>query len=129
MRAQRLASLAVAASCLVFGAAGSLGTAGAVVLLVAGMVLFTAGELWNSAASWSVRFGLAPDHAQGQYGAVFSLGSSAMEMAGPALVVLLTQELGLAGWGIVAGVYAVVLALIGPAMRWAGERPGLVSFH
>lgn len=127
VRAQRLAALAMMASCLVFGATGSAGRAVAIVLLVLGMALLTLGELWISAAAWSVRYGMAAAHAQGQYGAVFSLGGSATDMVGPALVVLLTDRLGLAGWGILAGVYAVVLLAVAPLVRWAGARPGLAG--
>lgn len=127
VRAQRLASLAMMASCLVFGSAGSTGRAAAIVLLVLGMALLTLGELWISAAAWSVRYGLAAQHAQGQYGAVFSMGGSAVEMAGPAIAVLLTDRLGLAGWGAIAGVYALLLLVVGPLVRRAGDRPGLAG--
>lgn len=123
--AKRLASLAMIAACLVFGAAGSVGQAPAIVLLVAGMALLTAGELWISAAGWSVRYGLAAQHAQGQYGAVFSLGASAMDMVGPALVVLLTDRLELEGWAVLAGIYVVLYAVIRPVVAWAGAREGL----
>lgn len=125
VRTQRLASIALVGACLVFGSSGSLGEVSAIVVLVAGMVLLTAGELWVSAGGWSVRYGLAAPHAQGQYGAVFSLGDSAMDMVGPALVVVLTDKLGLGGWAILAGVFALLFVAVKPLLAWAGERPGM----
>lgn len=127
VRAKRAASVAMIAACFVFGSAGSVSQVAAILLLIAGMALLTAGELWISAAGWSVRYGLAAQHAQGQYGAVFSLGSSAMEMGGPALVVLLTDRYGLEGWAAIAGIYVVLFVVIRPVAAWAGARPGLAG--
>jgi hypothetical protein len=124
IRAKRLACLALIAACLVIGASGSVARTPAILLVLGGTALLTAGELWISAASWSVRYGFAAPHAQGEYGAVFGLGSSAMDLAGPAAVVLLTDRFGLAGWAIVAGAFAVVFVAIRPAVaRAAAQRP------
>jgi dipeptide/tripeptide permease len=106
----------------VFAASGSVPGTVAVVLLVGGMALLTAGELWISAAGWSVRYGLAKPHRQGEYGAVFSLGSSAMDMIGPAVVVILTDQYGLEGWAAIAALYALLFVAIRPAVAWAGAR-------
>lgn len=125
VRAKRLASLAMIAACFVFAASGWVGESAAIAILVGGMALLTTGELLISAAGWSMLYGLARPHAQGEYGAVFSLGTSAMQMGGPALVVLLTDRYGVTGWGAVAAVYAVVFVVIKPAMARVGERPGL----
>jgi MFS family permease len=122
VRAKRLASLAMIAACGVFAASGSVPGTVAVVLLVGGMALLTAGELWISAAGWSVRYGLAKPHRQGEYGAVFSLGSSAMDMIGPAVVVILTDQYGLEGWAAIAALYALLFVAIRPAVAWAGAR-------
>ena len=86
------------------------------------MALLTVGELLISAAGWSVRYGLARENAQGEYGAVFGLGSSAMDMVGPALVVLLTDRYGLTGWGVLAVIYAGLFVVIKPVVGWAGAR-------
>ena len=116
VRAKRLASLAMIGACLGFGASGSLPEAATILALIAGMALLTVGELLISAAGWSVRYGLAREHAQGEYGAVFGLGPSAMDMVGPALVVLLTDRYGLAGWGALAMIYAGLFVVIKPVV-------------
>ena len=125
VRAKRSASLVMIAACFVFASSGWVGESGAILLLIAGMTLLTAGELLISAAGWSMVYGLARPHAQGEYGAVFGLGTSAMQLAGPALVVLLTDRYGVIGWGAVAAVYVFVFFVIRPAMARVGERPGL----
>ncbi len=125
VRAKRSASLVMIAACFVFASSGWVGESGAILLLIAGMTLLTAGELLISAAGWSMVYGLARPHAQGEYGAVFGLGTSAMQLAGPALVVLLTDRYGVVGWGAVAAVYVFVFFVIRPAMARVGERPGL----
>ena len=122
VRAKRLASVAMIAACLVFGASGSLPQVAAILTLIAGMALLTVGELLISAAGWSVRYGLAREHAQGEYGAVFGLGTSAIDMVGPALVVLLTDRYGLTGWGALAAIYAGLFVAIRPVVAWAGSR-------
>ena len=127
VRAKRLASLAMIAACLVFGASGSLPEAAAILTLIAGMALLTVGELLISAAGWSVRYGLAREHAQGEYGAVFGLGNSAINMVGPALVVLLTDRYGLTGWGALAAIYAGLFVVIRPAVGWAARRSALAG--
>lgn len=93
-------------------------------LLVAGVALFTLGELWTSAASWGLSFELASPHAQGQYQGVFSLGMSAEAVAGPVLATAVVLALGAAGW-ILAGVLLLLLGLAMPATaRWAQRTRG-----
>ena len=125
VRAKRSASLVMIAACFVFASSGWVGESGAILLLIAGMTLLTTGELLISAAGWSMVYGLARPHAQGEYGAVFGLGTSTMQLGGPALVVLLTDRYGVVGWGAVAAVYVFVFFVIRPAMARVGERPGL----
>ena len=125
VRAKRLASLAMIGACLVFGASGSQPEKAAILTLVAGMALLTVGELLISAAGWSVRYGLARENAQGEYGAVFGLGSSMIDMVGPVLVVLLTDRYGLTGWGVLAAIYACLFFAIRPVLAGAGARAEL----
>ena len=125
VRAKRSASLVMIAACFVFASSGWVGESGAILLLIAGMTLLTTGELLISAAGWSMVYGLARPHAQGEYGAVFGLGTSTMQLGGPALVVVLTDRYGVVGWSAVAAVYVFVFFVIRPAMARVGERPGL----
>ncbi|WP_433258390.1 MFS transporter [Streptosporangium sp. CA-135522] len=73
-----------------------------VLLLTAGMIAYTLGEIWHSAASAEYSFGLAPIHAQGQYAGVFGLGHGLAEGVSPAVMSALPLALGLPGWLLLA---------------------------
>ncbi|MCS7477829.1 MFS transporter [Umezawaea endophytica] len=73
----------------------------AIVLLATGVLLFTAGEMWTSAASWTYSYELADPARHGQYQAVFALGRTAGNVVGP-LLAGVVAALGFTGWGIVA---------------------------
>jgi hypothetical protein len=82
-RLQFEAGVLLALSCLVTAAAIGLGVVPAVVTLVLGVLLLTAGELRQSAASWQLSFALAPESERGRYLAVFSLGKAVDRLSGP----------------------------------------------
>ncbi|MER6949364.1 MFS transporter [Nonomuraea sp. NPDC000554] len=71
-------------------------------LLAAGVIAYTLGEIWHSAASAEYSFGLAPPHAQGQYAGVFGLGHGLGEGVSPAVMSALPLALGLPGWLVLA---------------------------
>lgn len=115
VRTFRRAAAALVLCCLVLAVAGSTGLWPTVVLLVVATVLLTAGELWQSVTGWEVPVRYAPDGRRGEYLAVFSLGVTAQSILGPVLVTALIV-LGTAGWVIMAGLFVVAAALIGPAI-------------
>ncbi|MFD7288557.1 MFS transporter [Streptomyces sp. NPDC059863] len=118
-RLQRWAFLVLAVACAAAALSGGIpGWAAAAVLAVA-TVLFTLGEIWGEAARWGLRYELAPDNAQGQYGGVFATGDALAVIAGPVLVTTVPDRLGLVGWLLLAALFMVSLALSGPAVRWA----------
>lgn len=118
-RLQRWTFLVLAVACAVAGFSGGIpGWAAAAVLAVA-TVLFTLGEIWGEAARWGLRYELAPENAQGQYGGVFATGDALAVIAGPALVTTVPDRFGLAGWLALAVLFMVSLAAAGPAVRWA----------
>ncbi|MEV6425780.1 MFS transporter [Streptomyces sp. NPDC051662] len=118
-RLQRWAFLVLAVACAAAALSGGIpGWAAAAVLAIA-TVLFTLGEIWGEAARWGLRYELAPDNAQGQYGGVFATGDALAVIAGPVLVTTVPDRLGLAGWLLLAALFMVSLALSGPAVRWA----------
>ncbi|CAM5278071.1 MFS transporter [Streptomyces spiroverticillatus] len=120
-RLQRWTFLVLAVACIVAGcSAGLPGWAAASVLVIA-TVFFTFGEIWGEAARWGLRYELAPDNAQGQYGGVFATGDALAVIAGPALVTTLPDRFGLAGWLSLAALFTVSLAVAGPAVRWAAR--------
>ncbi|MFJ5276802.1 MFS transporter [Streptomyces parvulus] len=116
----RRACLALVAACTLMSTTGWLGAFASIIVLVAAVVLLTAGELWNSAATWSLRYGLAPEGAQGQYGGAFELGSGIPHLvAGPLVVTMLIADLGATGWALVALVFLILYLFVRPAISWA----------
>ncbi|MGC4807623.1 MFS transporter [Micromonospora sp. DT233] len=113
-------SLAAAFACAVFAATAWTDTAvlaGAV--LAAGVLLLTAGELRAAAADWALRFGLAHPEAQGEYGAIHSLGSTIRSICGPVLVTFLLSTWTDVGWLVLIGVFLALAAATGPVVGWA----------
>ncbi|GAB1510481.1 MFS transporter [Actinophytocola sp. KF-1] len=122
VRALRLASLSLAGCAAVVAFAGETPTAVTVVLLVAGMVLLTFGELFQVAGGISVSYDLAPRDRQGEYLAVFSLGTAAMYTVGPALVTIGVVERGAFAWLGLAAVFVVAGLFIRPAVEAAAAQ-------
>ncbi|GAA4663826.1 MFS transporter [Amycolatopsis dongchuanensis] len=87
-------------ACLVFGVTRYLvlPPAALVAVLVAGVVVLSVGELWQTASSFTLGFDLADEHAQGQYQAVFGLGRGLTKAVAPVLLTGLCLGLGLPGW-------------------------------
>jgi hypothetical protein len=86
--AQRMlwAGLAIAGGLALLASAAGPPSGVAVALVLAGMVVYTFGELWHAAASMEYQFGLAPAEAQGQYSGVFGLGQGLAQALAPAIV-------------------------------------------
>lgn len=89
------------------------------IVLIAGVVVLTFGELWMSAAGWGLRYGLAPDDRQGAYGGLFSLGSALRAMLGPAVLTALLQGMQAVGWLVLGGAFAIAAVTAGPLTRHA----------
>jgi MFS family permease len=117
-RSALLGARLVAPACALFAVASSVPAKSAIVLLVAGAVVLTVGELWTSAAAWSLSFELADSRAPGQYQGAFALGMSIESVAGPLLATGLVLGLGSVGW-IAAG---VLFVLLGTAVARATQR-------
>lgn len=122
IRALRLASVSLAGCAAVVAFAGETGTVLTVVLLTAGMVLLTFGELFQVAGGVGVSYDLAPRERQGEYLAVFSLGTAAMYMVGPALVTIGVVERGLVAWLALAVVFLAAGFFVRPAVEAAAAQ-------
>ncbi|MBB6475573.1 MFS transporter [Sphaerisporangium rubeum] len=118
-RLQRWTFLGLAAACVITGLAAGVPAVTATVIMVVAMVVFSLGEIWGEGARWGLRYELAPDHAQGRYGGLFSTGDALAAVAGPTLVTLLPERFGLGGWAVLAVLFAAGLLLSGPVIRWA----------
>lgn len=117
----RRGSLLVAASCLLFSLSSGRSPVVAVAVLVVAALVHVTGELLHAAGSWGLGFGLAPEHAQGQYQGLFSTGFAAAGMVGPLIITVTVIQHGTAGWMflglLVAGAGALLVPLVAVAER------------
>ncbi|MFJ2240951.1 hypothetical protein [Streptomyces sp. NPDC087859] len=99
--------------------AGQVAAVPAVLLLVAGVGLHTAGELYHAAGASELSYGLAPEERMTEYQGVFGLGMGVAEIVAPYVLVVACLEGGWAGW---AGL-AVLLSATGAALPLLASRP------
>jgi MFS family permease len=72
------------------------------------------GEVFYSAGSWGLVYGLAPEESIGQYQGVFNTGFDVSMMVGPALFAWLVGVQSPLGWAVLAGIFAIAALLLGP---------------
>ncbi|MFF2773875.1 MFS transporter [Streptomyces sp. NPDC058052] len=123
-RAFRTAGLLFLLSCPMMALTAHTPVWAAVVLAVVAVFVHSLGEIWESSACFAIGFGLAPDHAQGQYQGLLGLGFSAGQALAPALLTTVVLGLGTSGW-LLLGVFFAAVGATGPALvRWgARTRP------
>jgi MFS family permease len=103
--------------------AGMPGWIAALVILL-GTGVHTIGELWQAAASFELRYSLAPAHAQGQYAGVTKLADGLAGAAAPSILGLVCIGWGEPGWCLMGGIFVVTGLLIPRVVRWAEKaRP------
>ncbi|MET9609322.1 MFS transporter [Streptomyces sp. NPDC006512] len=120
-RASRAGSLCLGIACVVFALTEGASAAVACALLVAGALAHVLGEIRQSAGSWGMSFGLAPEHAQGQYQGTAAMGADLGKMIAPAVLTWLAIEHGAVGWLVMAVGFVAVGALMPPVARWAAR--------
>jgi MFS family permease len=108
-------------SCSVIGLATGVSMWVALLLLVAAVVVHSIGELYYTAGSISMSFGLAPEHAQGQYQGLAGMGSGVGFAISPILMIGAVLSIGRFGW-VGLGVLFALLGLVSPAVARWGER-------
>ncbi|MGH8653377.1 MAG: MFS transporter [Gammaproteobacteria bacterium] len=118
-RALRRSGVFLAGSCALFALAAGGPLWVAVAALLAGALVHVIGEMLYSAGSWSLAFGLAPDHAQGQYQGMFGMSTQLGSMVTPALAVALTTYLGWLGWMVFAALLLAAGAAAPAVALWA----------
>lgn len=117
-RAGARAAVLLALSCVVFAAtSGPAATVAAIVLVVAAVVQ-VGGEMAQAASGWGLAFGLAPDHAQGQYQGAASTAVAIAMMAGPATMAGVTSA-GTVGWLAYGAVFLLAGFATVPVAAWA----------
>ncbi|MFE7751900.1 MFS transporter [Streptomyces sp. NPDC057428] len=124
-KASRSGALCLAAACMIFSFSGGAPAAVAGALLLLGALAHVLGEIRQSAGSWGMSFGLAPEHAQGQYQGTYAMGSDLGKMIAPALLTWLAVDHGSLGWLTMALGFALAGAAMPRIASWAlRERKG-----
>ena len=124
-RGARQAGALLLAACLVFASTGALPAPVAIIVLGAGCVLLTLGEMLQQAGGWSLSYGLAPEDRQGEYLGAFAMGTRIYDSLGPILVTSLILGLGQLGWALLGLLYAGLALGLSAAAHWASRAlPG-----
>lgn len=105
-RAYLRSGLFASAACLLFALSGQVVVVVAVLLLFAGAVLLTGGELNASAAEWGASLVLAPDWIKGELLGLFGVATAAQLALGPGLVTLIAVWGRGVGWLVLAAAFA-----------------------
>jgi MFS family permease len=122
-RAFRRAGLFFLVSCPALALAADVPGNLAPLIVLGAICVHSLGEIWQSCASIALGFGLAPEHAQGQYQGALGLGFDAGQALAPALLSTAVLGLGQAGW-ILLGVFFGALGSLGPPVTaWARRTP------
>ncbi|QMU73102.1 MFS transporter [Streptacidiphilus sp. P02-A3a] len=96
-------------------------------LLVLAIAVHSVAEVWQSSAESALGFGLAPDHAQGQYQGLLGVGFDTGQALAPLLLTGVCLGLGQAGW-LLLGAFLAALGLAGPPVaRWAERTRQVVA--
>jgi Major Facilitator Superfamily len=116
--ARRAGAAFLLATALIAAAGGAPGWV-AVVVVVLGVVALTVGELWYTAASFELSFGLAPEHAQGQYSGLFAIGQGLSNAIGPPVLGLVCIGWGEPGWLALGALFLAVGQVIPLVVNWS----------
>jgi hypothetical protein len=117
----RRAGVIFLVSCSAMGLATGIPAWAALLLLAAAAVLHTYGELWHSSGTFALDFGLAPEHAQGQYQGLVGMGNGAGQALSPFVLIGLVLAGGRLGF-VLLGACFTLLGLAAPAVARWGER-------
>jgi hypothetical protein len=114
-KAMRRAGAAFLAACVLMALTGPLSSWAATVVIVLAVLVHTLGELWHNAGSFGLRYELAPDHAQGQYQGVFSVGTAGARGLSPLVLSAACIGLGATGW-ILVGLLLAIAGVLTPVV-------------
>jgi MFS family permease len=116
-RVMTLAGLALAACSLTMIAASLTSVWAAVPLLLLGMVFMSLGEIWQSAAAWTLSYTFAPAAQRIQYLTIFGIsGLLAQDVLGPFLLGGIMIDAGRLGWLALAALFLVSTRVLGPVI-------------
>ncbi|WP_395298070.1 MFS transporter [Kitasatospora hibisci] len=118
-RAFRIAGLLFLVSCPLMALTADVPVWTAPALAVLAVVVHSLGEVWESSGGYAIGFGLAPDHAQGQYQGFFGVGFDAGQALAPVVLTTAVLGLGHTGWLLLGAFFAAVGAAGPPVAAWA----------
>ncbi|MFE6055013.1 MFS transporter [Kitasatospora sp. NPDC056446] len=118
-RAFRLAGLLFLVSCPLMALTADVPAWVSPVLAVLAVCVHSVGEVWESSGGYTLAFGLAPDHAQGQYQGLFGIGFNAGQALAPLVLTGVVLALGHTGWLLLGAFFACVGAAGPPVAAWA----------
>ncbi|WP_220211881.1 MFS transporter [Streptomyces sp. WELS2] len=116
--ARRAGAAFLLSTALIAVAGGAPGWVAVVVVLI-GVIALTIGELLYTAASFELSFGLAPEHAQGQYSGLFAIGQGLSNAIGPPVLGLVCIGWGEPGWLAMGALFLVAGQVIPLVVRWS----------
>ena len=91
----------------------------ATAILLGGSALHVTGELRQAAASFGIGFGLPPEHLQGQYQGIWSLGNTIAGMVAPVVLTTLCLTWGTPGWALLGLLFILSGSATLPLVRRA----------
>ncbi|MFF2073345.1 MFS transporter [Kitasatospora sp. NPDC058162] len=118
-RTARRAGAALLLSTGLIAAAGGVPGWVALVVVVLGVVALTVAELWYTAASFELSFGLAPEHAQGQYSGLFAIGQGLSNAIGPPVLGLVCLGWGEPGWLAMGALFLAAGQAVPLVVKWS----------
>ncbi|MFF3420017.1 MFS transporter [Streptomyces sp. NPDC002698] len=116
VRAARKSGLVSVLACAALAAATLTGSWATGAVTLGAVLLFTLAELWQAASGFGLGFGLAPEHARGEYLGAFHLHMVIQATLGPALVAFLVVGHDRLGWLALAALFLAGTAAIGPTV-------------
>lgn len=120
-RALRLAGLCFLVSCPLMALTADVPVWVAPALVVLAVGVHSLGEVWESSGGYALGFGLAPDHAQGQYQGLLGVGFDTGQALAPAVLTTVVLGFGHSGW-LLLGVFFAALGAAGPPLAAWAER-------
>ncbi|SDS45226.1 MFS transporter [Actinoplanes derwentensis] len=121
-RSVRTAGVVMLVACLVFAVTGVHGDPWMIgTVLVVAALLQAFAEMLQSAGSWEISFGLAPDGRHGLYQGVYQSGIPLARILGPVALTGLILGYGAAGWLVLGLLIAAAAIATGPVTRWAAR--------
>lgn len=116
-RAYQRSGFLIALACIFYALAHATSVTIAMAALIIGMLFHTLGELYSSAASWGIAFGMASEQLQGQYQGIYSMGMGLSRVIGPLIVTSTAIAMGRNGWFLLAIFFVLVGSAYPPLVR------------